>query len=137
MDNKSSTVQFRLDQIEIEFIPRLDEFTSQEVADYFYTSDDYKKMKSNDRALRRLLKKGRWDTVATNDEYCIRGIELASDKAERQCRIQRVQAIVFSVHKSNSPVVYEQLAEMLGKATIYATEEALARAQEDAEEAKA
>ncbi len=132
MDKPS--VQFSLDHNEIALIPKLNEFTPKEIADCFYTSDDYKKMKSKDRVLVRLMKKGRFDDQSC--EYCLRGIALESNKLERQSRIQRVQAIVLSSHnKDHEDDGDHQLAEMLAKATLSATEEALARAQEDAQAA--
>ena len=133
--DKLQTVRFALDQNEVTLIPTLDEFTPDEISKCFYNASDFKKMKSQDRVLLRMLKKGYFSQSPgnTSQDHCLRGIEQEAYWEERLIRIQKVQAIVLS---NKRRYTYEEdaveLATKLAKATLFSKQEAISRARGDA-----
>ena len=128
-----ASVRFSLDKNEVQPIPTLGELSEQEISDMYYTSGDFKKMRSKNKVILRLMKTGRFN--GDSDEYCFRGVVIESLKQERQARLQKVYGALFwevkrqSVEGVQNP---SSIARKVAEITRQSTEEALVRACEDA-----
>mmetsp|Transcript_60736 Transcript_60736/g.170170 ORF Transcript_60736/g.170170 Transcript_60736/m.170170 type:complete len:121 (+) Transcript_60736:186-548(+) len=102
-NRKPPVVRFSLDQNQVQLIPMVEEMSSQEMEDSYYTLEDYKKIKTTNTAILRKVKKwGRCNNNNNNssnnnntkkknsEEYCLRGLEHETHKEERQARHQKV-----------------------------------------------
>jgi hypothetical protein len=139
--NKPASVRFRLDQNQVLFIPNLDDMSSEEISDTYYTSCDFKRIKSsNNGLLRKMMKKKGRRRFSDND--CVRGVDPESRQQERQARYQKMQSEIKQLYcraGTNENTTFETLlillASKLAVESRAAVDEALARAQGDEEAA--
>lgn len=135
--NKPS-VMFSLDQNQVQLIEKVEDMSPEDILNSYYRPDDFKKMKSKNRVLLRMMKAGRFNGNNSN-EYCFRGIEDDATKEERRARISKVRSALFAElrqQKLNGVDEPEELAKKLAQESRVSLELALARGHSDAEDVR-
>ena len=125
---KSWKLSFQLELNETISVPTKAELSEDEIGDVWFTSDDYRRMESRSRILKRMMSTGRFDESKDDEDFSFRGLETDSAKLARQQRINSARSAALILQHSDS----EKLAEKLRRLSISSTEEALSRARKDA-----
>lgn len=125
---KSLKLSFQLDLNQTVFVPAKADLSQDEIGDVWFTNDDYRRMESKSRILKRMLSTGRFDESKDGEDFSFRGLETDSEKLARQQRIKNARSTALKLQKSDS----ERMSEKLRRLSISSTQDALNRARRDA-----
>ena len=126
---KSLKLSFQLDLNQTVSVPATTDLSRDEIGDVWYSKDDYRRMESTSRILKRMMSTGRFDESKDDGEdFSFRGLETDSEKLARQQRIKNARNTALKLQKSDS----ERLSEKLRRLSISSTRDALIRARRDA-----
>ena len=125
---KSLKLSFQLDLNQTVSVPATTDLSRDEIGDVWYSKDDYRRMESTSRILKRMMSTGRFDESKDGEDFSFRGLETDSEKLARQQRIKNARNTALKLQKSDS----ERLSEKLRRLSISSTRDALIRARRDA-----
>lgn len=126
-------VRFNM-ECRVHTVPDISEYTDEEIENLWFSTAEFKKLKSKRRVIERMMLSGRFQESDTSDDYCFRGIETAKDREFRLSRRQRVGRILIAeqINQAGQGIRDpERLRNVLIEHTAASAAEARERAQKD------